>query len=504
MRLLAEPSERLLALHSLRASPNVLAAFLLIVSCVSAGIGIGTGVPWLIAPALLILLAACLATRAERMLMAVLLVVLPLVPSGQRLPLLGLRSWQVALVILAILIGCRSVRSLDKFSDLRFTLVDFFACVLFVALAVSFSVSNVQGNTSVAFGELILVPAGMFVAGRIAYSDPHPERWPAVVLAGAILAALEIWLEFRLGHPLFDTALSDPEGGWLVGFRAGSMLQGPNFAAAYLSLALAGFLPLLSRRKVPWQLGIVLAITIASTLFATRSISGTIEITAVLMGLLIARRHWMAFTVIVAGVVLLASPPVWPQVAALEWFASHGQSISTRFDLLEVVRTAVPQLATDPLTLVLGIGYGEWQSLGGRFAFGNNIPSGAYSLENTYLTLLIESGVPALASFIALVAAGVSSAWRNPQDRLCLGGGLAALALAIASGAGTVTSIPQVFGLALFLLASTAAPNRMRNSDRGAQLSRAPQSATLSVRPAQWMRSGSHQPDLGRSMCTSA
>jgi len=430
-----------------------------VIAAALVGIAVAAGFWWALVPVLAVIGVAYFARAGVEAVLAGVLIASPIVVGAQRVPFGGIQVWGVVLALLAFALAYRVLTSWARGGRFHATTVDLAAAALFGWLLLSFLLAGSPSVDLRLFAQWTILPFLMYVAGRILFSGTHPERWSMVAAVSATLAAAELLVEYRLGRPLFSTASPYEWAG--DAYRAGSMLQGPNFAADYFALSLAAVLPLVGRTHLGRPAAII-ALLLPLTYVGTRSISGAIAMGTALAVLLIARGTWLTRIVIVSLIVLLLSPPVRAAIAEREFFAAHNQSIATRGDVIQSVRIALNQLQRDPWQLVTGVGYGQWQRIGSQFTVGEASDVPGQSLENTYLALLLENGLPAVGLFVTLAAAAMWNGWRRRTDPVRLGAALSAVVLVIAAGTGTLLVIPQVLGLALFLLPGmyTARPLR--------------------------------------------
>ncbi len=420
-----------------------------VIAAALVGIAVAAGFWWALLPALAVIGVAYFARAGVEAVLAGVVIASPVVVGAQRVPFGGIQVWGVLLALLAFALGYRVLTSWARGGRFHATTVDLAAAALFGWLLLSFLLAGSPSVDLRLFAQWTILPFLMYVAGRILFSGTHPERWSMVAAVGATLAAAELLVEYRLGRPLFSTASLYEWAG--DAYRAGSMLQGPNFAADYFALSLAAVLPLVGRSTLG-RAATAMAVFLPFTYVGTRSIGGAIAMGTALAVLLISRGTWLTRALIIAFIVLLLSPPVRAAIAGQEFFAAHNQSIATRVDVIQSARIALVYLQRDPFQFVTGVGYGQWQRIGSQFTVGEASGVPGQSLENTYLALLLEDGLPAVGLFITLAAAAMWNGWRRRADPVRLGGALSAVVLAIAAGTGTLLVIPQVLGLALFLL----------------------------------------------------
>lgn len=429
---------------------DVVSATGVLLATALVGIAVAAGLAWALLLALLVISVAYFARAGVEPVLAGVLIVTPVVVGAQRVPFAGVQVWGVVLALLAAALGYRLMTSWMRGGRFRATAADLAAAVLIVWLFLSFLVAGSPYVDLRLFAQWTTLPFLMYVAGRIVFSGAHPERWSMVAAVGATLAAVELFVEYRWGRPLFATSTYEWAGD---AYRAGSMLQGPNFAADYFALSLAAVLPLVSRTNLG-RSAAAMVVFLPLTYIGTRSIGGVIAMGTAFAVLLIARGTWLTRALLISVVVLLLSPPVRTTIAEQEFFAAHNQSIATRVDVIQSARIALAYLQRDPFRIVMGGGYGQWEQIGGQFSVGEASDVPGQSLENTYLALLLENGLPAVGLFVTLIIAAVWNGWRRRTDPVPFGGALAAVVLAIAAGTGTLLIIPQVLGLALFLLPS--------------------------------------------------
>ncbi len=420
------------------------------VSTVLVGIFVPTAAVWVLVTSAIVLGTVYFALAGTNAVLAAVLIVSPLVVGAQRVPFVGVQFWGLLLPLLAFALTYRLLVAWVSGARARCTKSDLVAALLFLWLVLSYVSAGSRDVDLRLFAQWTAIPFLMYVAGRVAFSGAHPGRWMMVVAVGASLAAVETFIELRLGRPLFDAAGTYEWSG--DAYRAGSMLQGPNFAAIYFAMSLAVLLPLVNRANVQGRWAALIAVLLPTTYIATRSIGGSIVMGVALAGALIARGSWVLRGFVVAAMLLLLSPPVRTLIAEQEFFAAHNVSIATRVDVIQSAKIAAEYLQRDPTRIVSGAGYGQWQRIGGQFAIGEAATTPGQSLENTYLALLLEDGLPAAGLFVILIILSVWNGWSRRADPVALGGALAALVLAIAAGTGTLLVIPQVLGLALFLL----------------------------------------------------
>src|SRR5207237_9877274 len=135
---------------------------------------------------------------------------------------------------------------------------------------------------------------------------------------------------------------------------------------------------------------------------------------------------------------------------------SHDLSIESRFGLLDSAGKAVTYLADQPLSFVVGIGYGQWEFLGKSSAVSGFASGPVLALHNTFITLFLEDGPLATVPYVAILVLALATAWAHRSDPVRVAAGLAAGVTTIVCGSATLNTIPQVFGFSLFLLAGAS------------------------------------------------
>ncbi|MGI8551665.1 MAG: O-antigen ligase family protein [Dehalococcoidia bacterium] len=439
---------------------DALVALATVVLAVIAGTGVGLRSVALLALSLGCVFCGALLAFGEGLCLAAVLLLTPAFSVTRRISAIGMTALDVLVGLLVVMLLYFCYQPTRARPRVRPTVADGVVAIFLVCVGFSLVVRGIDAASCRDFVRLTGFPILMYAAGRVAFSGPHGRRWLWVAVVGALIAATELWLEHMLDRPLFSV-----EGTyfsvWVVGgLRAGSMLQGPNTASNYLAMCLAGAAVLMLRQMPGRRVAILAVGIIMSAWFTTKSISGGIEMLAVFGVLGLARGTRSVRVLVVMVMVILLVPGVRASIVAQPWYNEHDTSIQGRFDLLATARGAFQSISKDPTELVEGIGYGRWVDLEGRFAVGAIANVGnPISLHNTYLTILFENGMIAAACFVLLLVLSAGQGWLHRRDPVRLAGGVATVVFVLALGSGTLTVIPQVFGIAMFFLAAALTPN---------------------------------------------
>lgn len=356
------------------------------------------------------------------------------------------------------------------FSSLQ--LPDILGAMLLLWITLSYTFSpytdqNINGNIRV-YVASILWPSLSYVTGRIIFSNKHHEKWILICGLSATIAGVTFWIEVIQGGPLMAEGYY-----WFDEGRAGSLLNGPNYASKYVAVAFAAVLPFISRGATMRHVAIIMVVFLLSTLLTTKSISGTIlflvgicTLTAVRIGI---RTFWLAIAAVFLGGTIY-------ETAVLNGITSLAQnlrdpdyvtaSFQGRLEMVESAQVALLYLSRDPLLLVTGIGFLGWQHLEALFATGSVLESGrAHGLHNMFLTVLLETGIPGLVLLVAFLAGIGVRAWQRRSARACLSAGLVLVVLAAAGVTGTMLVVPQVIVLPLFVLAAAVGRSQCHDDD---------------------------------------
>jgi len=433
------------------------AASLLVAACL--GVGVALGMSWLLAAPLVVLLAMGFARVGPGFALAFAIVLLPIVTNRPLTPSIGINSIGIILLVLAVGFFWWAVDKRGSAARPLPVFADVIAAVLFTMLGISWLASADRGSNLFRFVQDACFPLIMYAGGRFAFASERRKHWLVILLVGAAIAAVEVWIEHAAGRPLFrsvDEYL--PE--WIFPtFRAGSMLQGPPFAAVYFAIALAAALPLLSASNALGRFAIFVAALVLSVEPSIMALSFLLIALAVVAGFLFVRGNGLLRCGALCAALLLLSPPVRSAIADQDWFVSHALSIRGRLDLLITAYDASAIFQYDPVAAVAGTGYYSWAYLEDRYAVGILSDSThVHTLHNVYLTMLFESGAPAAAAYSLLLGLSAWAAWRYRSDPVRLAGGLAAIALAIGSGTATLDFSPQPFAIGMFMLAAAVTP----------------------------------------------
>jgi hypothetical protein len=441
-------------LRPARGLPTVLLVSGVAAYAAFVGAAVPLGASWALAPAFIPLAFAAGLFAFERPL-AIVLLLTPLLPDSQRLPLLGLQVWGPFLFLVVLAVCQRIVTWRQRVATAHLYWIDILVGLWFLWLLGSFALAGSRDIDAKSFAQSAVFAPVMYVAGRIAFRSGDPARWLLIVGLGASLAAVELWAEYARAVPLFSTNGYEWAGRVGQAFRAGSMLDGPNFAGQYLAISLAGIVPLVSRATVRGRVAAAMVALLLTAYIPTLSISASIGMGIAGVGLLIARGNWAVRAAVIGLVLIIASPPVRSAISEQEWFASHNQSINTRLNVVESGALAAQSLGRDPLQLATGAGYGQWVRIADRFTYFEGAAPGQ-SLENTYLSLFLEDGLVGVCLLIGVILLSIRQGWRGRDNPVRLAGGLVALTLLVIAGTGTLIGTPT-HRLAFFLLAATQA-----------------------------------------------
>src|SRR5205085_5356288 len=118
--------------------------------------------------------------------------------------------------------------------------------------------------------------------------------------------------------------------------------------------------------------------------------------------------------VLVAAILFLS--PIRDLLAQQDWVTSHDLSIESRFGLLDSAGKAVTYLADQPLSFVVGIGYGQWEFLGKSSAVSGFASGPVLALHNTFITLFLEDGPLATVPYVAILVLALATAWAHRSD----------------------------------------------------------------------------------------
>jgi O-antigen ligase len=124
-------------------------------------------------------------------------------------------------------------------------------------------------------------------------------------------------------------------------------------------------------------------------------------VTSLFFSLAEKRRYAAVWLMGLAAVILLAGPPLWDKMSEYE----RVQSIISR-------STGGDKSINDPVGGRQVLFMDALNRLKESPAIGFGYLSGASRIENGYLSILLESGVLGLATYLMLLAAVVASAWR--------------------------------------------------------------------------------------------
>jgi O-antigen ligase len=275
------------------------------------------------------------------------------------------------------------------------------------------------------------------------------------IVAGLVAAAG--LLQFFVGYGAIDRRIRGPFSHWMT--FSGFLLQCDLLLIARLVAGPrpgpppAGA-PLWRRALTRWRWAALAAINLALLGSLTRSAWVAVVAALVLLALLRAPRLLLAFAPAVVVFALLAPVQVLARAVSIVDLRDPSN-----YDRLCMTEAGLRMVAERPL---FGIGPGQVKL---RYALYRP-PSGhrywVPHLHDTFLELAAERGLPALAAYLAMMAASVSAAWRGfvregrfagPRADLYLGALLALIALNVAGLFENNWGDTEVQRLALFVLA---------------------------------------------------
>lgn len=264
------------------------------------------------------------------------------------------------------------------------------------------------------YGKMLLVT---YLIVQLVRTPDDLRRLAQAVFAGAVATVF-------LGVAIMMFGIGPGEGNYIGGglniVRFSGAHENPNRAAAFMcsALPLGLFAVKYCRSRLLRVVYVVSILTLIVGIFWTFSRSVVIPFTVVLVAVAVrelrSRRSWVMLLAVVAFGILLAPRYYWERVLGLrEAFESTTIDWSVYTRLL-ALRTAWEMFLQHPLT---GIG------------LGNFIVAAAYKVfvrivvHNSYLEILVGTGVFGLAAFLAILWSGVRHSlagarhhWRNQPE----------------------------------------------------------------------------------------
>ncbi|MDH4037038.1 MAG: O-antigen ligase family protein [Candidatus Krumholzibacteria bacterium] len=250
------------------------------------------------------------------------------------------------------------------------------------------------------FAKMLLV---VYLIVQLVRTADDLRRLAYVVFAGAVATVVLGAAGLYLGiGPAQDNFI----GGVFV-LRFTGAHENPNRAAAYMCSALPLGLFGARNSREPWLRAAFIAgvILLIIGIFSTFSRSVVVPFAAIALAVLVrevhSKRSWVFLLLLTVAGIVLTPRYYWDRVMALRDVASGSQKDWSVYTRWLAMTTAWELFLKHPLT---GVG------------LGNFIVAGAYKVflrivaHNTYLEILVGTGIFGLTTFLWILAAGIRSA----------------------------------------------------------------------------------------------
>jgi len=208
------------------------------------------------------------------------------------------------------------------------------------------------------------------------------------------------------------------------------------------------------------------------------------------------RRRVRALSILgLAAFLLLTNPDYWGRIESLQYRGAQVQGVDTGHPRLVLAQAQLKMSKAYPL----GCGSRCTDTLSPAYLDARQLNEGTRSSHNTFLTMLVEQGIPGAVFYVLLVSWIASSLWRLSRERLRPENDLKAILLYPAvAGSLTAMIVGDLFvqypkfelrfwflTLAMVLLGMVAAARRVRTSE-------AASTSTPIVSPAKSGAGGRH------------
>lgn len=288
-----------------------------------------------------------------------------------------------------LLIASWALRAATGREPLRLPAVLFTVAAFTYAVGVSFLVSPDQSTSLVKTTSYVLFALFFFVVVQLVRDRSDVRRVLIVVGLSAAASAARGLFEFLV----------------LGTYRAAGPISDPNGYAYVLAavLPLVGYLVATERRlKWLWMMCFALIAAAVVGSLSRGALVGlmTVVLWALLTGRVSAQKALLGGAVLVtlaAAVFVLVSPIVGDRVEAKQSYGDKNVSSRQAF-----WRGALAMAADRPLA---GIGPARFGTEAQQYVKGNPVALRNPVVHNSYLEILAESGIFALASFLAFLAA---------------------------------------------------------------------------------------------------
>lgn len=380
------------------------------------------------------------------------------------------RGWDELLITAGLAVALRSARrgSSPERIAAPSVLVPFGAFLFTSVLSVV--VNRVPAPIAIDALRVAFQPALITVIAFLALrGSRRQQRFLDLVILSAVLVGLVALIQFA-----FD--IEGPR--WMnkpnaAQFRAISVFANPNALAAYLTMALSLTLCFASTNDETRTAYVAAAFPLAAGVVVTFSRGAWIAclVMVCVLGALASRKRSIALVAVAAFCVAVAVAPRDATGRAAELIDPAYYRQSAKYGRLSFVRKAVVSVRANP---IFGVGPGMY---GGGVALRHGV-SGADWVDNHYLKVAAESGLPGLAAFLWLV---VALGRRADRVRRCATGndraiGLgvlgATVALALQSATVSVsealyvgTTFAALIGVLVAVPAAAGNPGRCGNSE---------------------------------------
>jgi O-antigen ligase len=256
------------------------------------------------------------------------------------------------------------------------------------------------------YAEMLL---GTYLVVQLIRTAEQLRRLAYVVFAGAVATVIlgVVGLAFGIG-----TEQENLIGGYMLRFTGAH--PNPNRAAAYMCTALPLGLFGVRTCRQPWArsafvLGVLILI---AGIFATLSRSVVIPFAVIVVAVLVremkSRRSVLLLALLTAVGILFTPRYYWERVESLQDVASGGTRDWSVYTRWLAMTTAWELFLEHPLT---GVG------------LGNFVVAGAYRLflrmvvHNSFLEILVGTGIPGLVAYLWMLGAGVRGAFDGARHR---------------------------------------------------------------------------------------